>query len=222
VITISEGKYFSEIWSTYRALTILMDTNFQSSFAERCFSLIDEYAPGFSSSVIGYDMLTPPDLEREFGLTGKSLSPYYVYTVFCKSRRPGTILYRFSLLPVENLAKQRLYSHFPGGNIFHGAMGLDSLFLMRPAKGWYVGVICILSCSLVPSSTWQSLIHQGPELMPLRSYLTYFRFAQHRSDYRTPVKGLYLCGSGAHPGGGVMGAPGRNAASVVLDDLKER
>ncbi|OEL15887.1 Pyridine nucleotide-disulfide oxidoreductase domain-containing protein 2 [Dichanthelium oligosanthes] len=107
------------------------DSNVRKSFAERCFSLIDEYAPGFSTSVVGYDMLTPPDLEREFGLTG--------------------------------------------GNIFHGAMGLDSLFLMRPAKGW--------------------------------------------SDYRTPVKGLYLCGSGAHPGGGVMGAPGRNAASVVLEDL---
>ncbi|GJM95071.1 hypothetical protein PR202_ga11767 [Eleusine coracana subsp. coracana] len=108
------------------------DPDVRKSFAERCFSLIDEYAPGFSSSVVGYDMLTPPDLEREFGLTG--------------------------------------------GNIFHGSMGLDSLFLMRPAKGW--------------------------------------------SDYRTPVKGLYLCGSGAHPGGGVMGAPGRNAASIVLEDLK--
>ncbi|KAL5206630.1 hypothetical protein ABZP36_034839 [Zizania latifolia] len=108
------------------------DSNIRKCFAERCFSMIDEYAPGFSSSVVGYDMLTPPDLEREFGLTG--------------------------------------------GNIFHGAMGLDSLFLMRPTKGW--------------------------------------------SDYRTPVKGLYLCGSGAHPGGGVMGAPGRNAASLVLEDLK--
>lgn len=32
--------------------------------------MIDEYAPGFSSSIIGYDMLTPPDLEREIGLTG--------------------------------------------------------------------------------------------------------------------------------------------------------
>lgn len=42
----------------------------QESFAQRCFTLIDEYAPGFSSSVIGYDMLTPPDLEREIGLTG--------------------------------------------------------------------------------------------------------------------------------------------------------
>lgn len=37
---------------------------------QRCLALIDEYAPGFSSSVIGYDMLTPPDLEREIGLTG--------------------------------------------------------------------------------------------------------------------------------------------------------
>lgn len=46
----------------------------QESFAQRCFSLIDEYAPGFSSSVIGYDMLTPPDLEREIGLTG-ALNP---------------------------------------------------------------------------------------------------------------------------------------------------
>jgi hypothetical protein len=55
-----------------------METNFQKSFAERCFSLIDEYAPGFSSSVVGYDMLTPPDLEREFGLTGK-LFPYNLF-----------------------------------------------------------------------------------------------------------------------------------------------
>ncbi|KAI5581530.1 hypothetical protein POPTR_007G025300v4 [Populus trichocarpa] len=68
------------------------DSAYRESFAQKCFSLIEEYAPGFSSSIIGYDMLTPPDLEREIGLTG--------------------------------------------GNIFHGAMGLDSLFLMRPVKGW--------------------------------------------------------------------------------------
>ncbi|KAH9711441.1 Amino oxidase domain-containing protein [Citrus sinensis] len=110
-----------------------MDPAYRDSFANRCFSLIDEYAPGFSSSIIGYDMLTPPDLEREIGLTG--------------------------------------------GNIFHGAMGLDSLFLMRPVKGW--------------------------------------------SNYRTPLQGLYMCGSGTHPGGGVMGAPGRNAAGIVLQDLKK-
>ncbi|XP_052196519.1 uncharacterized protein LOC127803920 isoform X2 [Diospyros lotus] len=109
------------------------DPAYRESFAQRCFNLIDEYAPGFSSSIIGYDMLAPPDLEREIGLTG--------------------------------------------GNIFHGAMGLDSLFLMRPTKGW--------------------------------------------SNYRTPVPGLYLCGSGTHPGGGVMGAPGRNAARVVLEDVNK-
>ncbi|XP_027189510.1 uncharacterized protein [Cicer arietinum] len=107
---------------------------YRESYAERCFNLIEEYAPGFCSSVIGYDMLTPPDLEREIGLTG--------------------------------------------GNIFHGAMGMDSLFLMRPVKGW--------------------------------------------SNHKTPIRNLYLCGSGSHPGGGVMGAPGRNAARVVLQEFKTR
>jgi phytoene dehydrogenase-like protein len=42
------------------------------------------------------------------------------------------------------------------------------------------------------------------------------------SDYRTPVKGLYLCSAGTHPGGGVIGAPGHNAAQVVIDDLDGR
>ena len=40
------------------------------------------------------------------------------------------------------------------------------------------------------------------------------------ASYRTPVRGLYLCGSGAHPGGGVMGAPGRNAAREIQKDLR--
>jgi phytoene dehydrogenase-like protein len=39
------------------------------------------------------------------------------------------------------------------------------------------------------------------------------------AHYRTPLSGLYLCGSGAHPGGGVTGIPGHNAAKVVIDDL---
>src|SRR5262249_10354805 len=39
------------------------------------------------------------------------------------------------------------------------------------------------------------------------------------ADYRTPIDGYYLCGSGTHPGGGVTGAPGHNAAGVVLADL---
>jgi phytoene dehydrogenase-like protein len=42
------------------------------------------------------------------------------------------------------------------------------------------------------------------------------RFAQ----YRTPVAGLYLCGAGSHPGGGLTGAPGANAARQALADLK--
>jgi phytoene dehydrogenase-like protein len=42
------------------------------------------------------------------------------------------------------------------------------------------------------------------------------------ADYRTPVPGLYLCGSGAHPGGGVTGAPGHNCAREVLRDLGKR
>ena len=59
-----------------------------------------------------------------------------------------------------------------GGNIFHGEMSLDQMFVMRPVAGW--------------------------------------------ARYRTPVAGLYLCGSGAHPGGGVMGAPGYNCAREML------
>jgi phytoene dehydrogenase-like protein len=42
------------------------------------------------------------------------------------------------------------------------------------------------------------------------------------SQYRTPIDGLYLCGAGAHPGGGVTGAPGHNAAKQVLSDLRKR
>jgi phytoene dehydrogenase-like protein len=41
------------------------------------------------------------------------------------------------------------------------------------------------------------------------------------SQYRTPIRGLYLCGAGAHPGGGVTGAPGHNAAHQVLRDWKK-
>jgi phytoene dehydrogenase-like protein len=61
-----------------------------------------------------------------------------------------------------------------GGNIFHGEMAVDQMFVMRPLAGW--------------------------------------------ASYRTPVRGLYLCGSGAHPGGGVMGAPGHNCAREILKD----
>src|SRR5262249_10100913 len=40
--------------------------------------------------------------------------------------------------------------------------------------------------------------------------------------YRTPIKGLYLCGAGTHPGGGVTGAPGANASREIIKDLKSR
>jgi phytoene dehydrogenase-like protein len=108
------------------------DPGVKDGFADRVFAVIEEFAPGFTASVIARDVLSPLDLERIFGLTG--------------------------------------------GNIFHGAMGLDQLFWLRPSPGW--------------------------------------------AGYRTLVPGLYLCGAGAHPGGGVLGAPGRNAARVALKDLR--
>jgi phytoene dehydrogenase-like protein len=60
-------------------------------------------------------------------------------------------------------------------------------------------------------------IMQG-ELTP--DQLFSFRPIPGHGDYRTPVAGMYLCGSGTHPGGGVMGVPGRNAATVILRDHK--
>lgn len=47
-----------------------------------------------------------------------------------------------------------------------------------------------------------------------------FRPVPGWSGYRTPISSLYLCGSAAHPGGGVMAAPGRNAARVMIEDLR--
>ncbi|CAH1784908.1 unnamed protein product [Owenia fusiformis] len=102
----------------------------RNQYADTVFDCIEEYAPGFKESVVGRDILTPPDLEKTFGLTG--------------------------------------------GNIFHGGMALDQLYMCRP----------------VPSYC----------------------------NYRSPIKGLYLCGSGTHPGGGVMGSPGRLAALAAVKD----
>jgi phytoene dehydrogenase-like protein len=98
--------------------------------ADLMIATVESYAPGFASSVIGRQALSPLDLERDFGLLG--------------------------------------------GDIFHGALSLNQLFSARPMLG--------------------------------------------HADYRGPLKGLYHCGSGAHPGGGVTGAPGHNAAKVVLRD----
>jgi phytoene dehydrogenase-like protein len=63
-----------------------------------------------------------------------------------------------------------------GGDIFHGALGLDQLFSARPVLG--------------------------------------------HGNYRGPIKGLYMCGSGTHPGGGVSGLPGHNAAREILRDAR--
>ena len=52
--------------------------------------------------------------------------------------------------------------------------------------------------------------------------LFFARSAQGSSSHHTPVEGLYACGSGTHPGGGVFGVPGRNGAKVVLQELQKR
>jgi phytoene dehydrogenase-like protein len=60
-------------------------------------------------------------------------------------------------------------------------------------------------------------IAQG-ELAP--DQLFSFRPIPNFGDYRTPGRGLYLCGAGTHPGGGVMGVAGRNASTVMLRDAR--
>lgn len=60
-------------------------------------------------------------------------------------------------------------------------------------------------------------IDQG-DILP--DQLFSFRPIPGWTSYRTPLTGLYLCGSATHPGGGVLGAPGHNAAQVILADWK--
>jgi phytoene dehydrogenase-like protein len=61
-------------------------------------------------------------------------------------------------------------------------------------------------------------IFQG-EMTPDQMFC--FRPIPGYADYRTPIKSLYMCGSGTHPGGGVMAVPARNAAGIILGDLKK-
>ena len=105
--------------------------NCRDTAVEAIIDTVNEHAPNFRSSLIATQVLTPLDLEREFGLVG--------------------------------------------GDIFHGCLSVNQLFSARPTLGY--------------------------------------------ADYRMSLKGLYLCGSGAHPGGGVTGAPGHNAAREILRDL---
>lgn len=62
-------------------------------------------------------------------------------------------------------------------------------------------------------------IFQG-ELAPDQLFFT--RPTAHYADYRTPVRGLYVCGASMHPGGGVSGIPGHNAAREILKDRRRR
>ena len=91
-------------------------------------STLERYAPGIGHQIVASELLTPADLEREFGVAG--------------------------------------------GHWHHGALAFDQFFFTRPVPG--------------------------------------------AATYSTPVAGLYLCGASSHPGGGVMGLAGRNAARKVL------
>ena len=91
---------------------------------------IAQYAPNIKDIILHRQVVTPLDLEREWGLTE--------------------------------------------GNIFQGELTLEQLFFLRPAPGW--------------------------------------------ARYATPIKNLYMCGSATHPGGGIMGAPGRNAANRMIKE----
>jgi len=104
--------------------------NQREAFGDAVVETLAEYCPGLEESILHRQVLTPWDLEQDFGLTE--------------------------------------------GNIFHGELSLEQLFLLRPAAGW--------------------------------------------ARYRTPLRGLWICGSGTHPGGGIMGAPGALAAQRMLKE----
>ena len=104
----------------------------REAFGDTVIDTLAEYAPNIRGIVRHRQVLTPLDLEREWGLSE--------------------------------------------GNIFQGELTLEQLFFLRPAPGW--------------------------------------------AQYRTPVSQLYMCGSSTHPGGGIMGAPGRNAAFKILADTR--
>jgi phytoene dehydrogenase-like protein len=101
----------------------------REAFGDAVVDTLAEYAPNIHRIIVHRQIVTPLDLEREFGLTE--------------------------------------------GHIFQGELTLDQLFFLRPVPGW--------------------------------------------ARYTTPVRNLWICGSATHPGGGIMGAPGRNAALRILE-----
>ena len=100
----------------------------REAFGETVIDTLAEYIPGLRESILHKQVLTPWDLEQEFGLTE--------------------------------------------GNIFHGELSLEQLAFLRPAPGW--------------------------------------------AHYKTPLPGLWMCASGTHPGGGIMGGPGALCAQAML------
>jgi phytoene dehydrogenase-like protein len=106
----------------------------REAFGDAVVDVIAEHAPNIKDIILHRQVLTPLDIERDFGLTE--------------------------------------------GNIFQGELSLEQLFFNRPVPGW--------------------------------------------ARYRTPIKDLWMCGSAVHPGGGVMGAPGRIAALEVLKARRRR
>ena len=100
----------------------------REAFGDTVVDTLAEYAPNLKGLILHRQVVTPLDLEREWGLSE--------------------------------------------GNIFQGELALDQLLFLRPVPGW--------------------------------------------AQYRTPIANLFMCGSAAHPGGGIMGAPGRNAAMEIL------
>lgn len=100
----------------------------REAFGDTVIETIAEHAPNIKDIILHRQVVTPLDLEREWGLSE--------------------------------------------GNIFQGELTLEQLFFLRPAPGW--------------------------------------------ASYRTPIRNLFMCGSATHPGGGIMAAPGRNAAMAIL------
>ena len=118
----------------YRLREGAWDDAARASLGEKVVGALEEVAPGIGSLVTAREVLTPADLEAEYGLTG--------------------------------------------GHPYHQEPGLDAWFAWRPLAGW--------------------------------------------ARYRMPVAGLYLVGPGAHPGGGVTGAPAHNAVKEILADRRKR
>jgi phytoene dehydrogenase-like protein len=127
------GKQTLSIFAQYYPYTLAEGTwdERRDEIAQHLLKRFAEYAPNVLDSVIGMQVLGPPDLEARFGLTG--------------------------------------------GHIFHGELVPEQAFDLRPVPG--------------------------------------------SKSYEGPIRGLYLCGSGAWPGGCVMGAPGHNAAHEAIANL---